>query len=1349
MTYMLDLINQKDSKHFFVRLCCLLFFCFSFSRLTSQTIIFDHLHTEDGLSELSVQAIYQDELERMWIATKDGLNLYDGKSIEVFRPIPGDSTSLIGHNIINITGNRKGKIYIHCMTGVHSYDLREEKFQLISGDGIERISMGKECLWASFRNKLYFLDRNTNKFGLYYTFSEGINITSILETEKGRLYIGTRESGLKILDPEKNESIIPISENIICTYLDLSKRLWIGTLKGGLYRVDPDGTIVNYKNDPYCKTSISNNFVRAINEDGNGNIWIGTFNGLNKLDVLQSHFAHFSHREQIRYSLGSNSIWCITKDTQGSFWIGSYYGGVDIFNPDYLFNFYSTTSNGSIGLCDGIVGRTLEDPEGNMWICSENSGLNFFNRKKNTFVPYLNKNIGINPKVNASIKDIYYDKDGNCIWIGTHLDGLHKMDLSSKKAVRINFTKNTAGNDYVRCIIPYEDKLLLGTHNSVYLFDKKTNSAHPLLENDKEHLSDRQIWDMFIDSKKRFWFSTSSEIYCYQLNNQELKIYRHDPLNNCSLQNGNLYVFAEDNKHQIWVGSAGGGISVLNEQDSCFRSFNTLNSHIIDNYVVDIACTPSDYLIVATNKGLSRFTIRTANFKNIYSYDIFPFSGLKERSLYITQSNELVVGGVYGMVILNENELDVEAKEYSLNLSALYVNNLRIKPGDKTGILKQSLNYTDEIELKSHKHTVFSIDFAVSNYAKTFHPVVYYKLEGFDSEWITASPNERITYTNLSAGNYKLILKSEVEQNSNFRTYKELKINVSPPFYKSTLALILYCIFIIATIVLFFVYYSAHVRLKSSLIYAEKEKMNVAELNRLKLQFFTNISHELRTPITLIISQLESILRIGDLSSLVSRKTLNVLRNTDKMNRLVTELLDFTKQELGYLKLRIYERDLVHYMGEICFPFSEYAIEKEIHFQLNLPDSPIVIWFDSVQLEKVVHNLLINAFRFTPKNGTIKVDVFQNGRSGIIQISDSGCGIPPESISHIFDRFYQADKGGNNQGSSGIGLALSKGIVELHGGKISVENNTTEGCMFSVYLPFGDIHFDLAKVIKVGGEVLTKSEIEFINPNYLDPEQSTSYKQNEIEKYSILLVEDNQEVMPILIDIFTPFCDIHQASNGVQAFIKAEEVQPDLILSDIMMPEMDGLELCKKIKSNLNTSHIPLILLTARAGVEHIVFGLANGADDYIIKPFNSSILLARCNNIVNNRKSLQAIYCHNPNLDPKVIAVTHLDQQLLDKAIKIIEENLMNFEFNVDKFAKEMNLGRTNLFRKIKGITGHTPNDFILNIRLKKSLILLKEHPEIPIYQIAEMVGFEEQTYFMKCFKKYFGKTPSQYRNQ
>lgn len=1333
---------QKEKRRVVIHLLAVAILCqFIFSpKIWSQSLLFHHLKIENGLSEYSVQAIYQDELGRLWIATRDGLNLYNGKNIEVFRPIMNDTTSIIGHDVYNVTGNRKGEIYIHCMTGVMLYDMEQKKFHTVVAQGIERISMGKEHLWASYKNKLYALNNKTKKLVTYHSFDKNINITCINEACNGNIYIGTRDNGLIILYKDKRTAHSFSNENIICIFEDNKHNQWIGTLKNGLYCIKENNEIVHYKHDPNNENSLSNDFIRCINQDNLGNIWIGTFYGLNLLHTQEEKFDHYFHSDEKQYSIGSNSIWCILKDNQGSLWIGSFYGGVDILNPEYLFNNYYTPGKDEKGLCGGVIGSVAEDESGNLWICSENTGLNFFNKKQRTFQWFLNENKNQTTSTKGALKDVCYDHQQHCLWIGYHLKGLNRMDIKSKKVERIHFTDVSAGNDYVRRIVPFENKLLLGTHNSVYLFNKDNRTAHPLFDNNKYKLTEKQIWDMFLDSKQRLWFSTSSEIYCYSMKSKKMSAYQYNPNDSTSLQNGNLYVFTEDKSHHIWVGSAGGGIALFNEEYQKFKRFNTANSLLIDNYVLNIATTPENNLLIATDKGISWFNTRNHSFVNYHNTDIYPFMALTERSLHVTKSGDLVIGSVNGMSIIKEDDLKMKDKKFSINFYSLSINNNIVKPGDNTRVLNKAIEYTDTINLYP-KHTVLSINYSISNYIKAIRPIVYYRLTGFNNKWIQTSSSE-IVYTNLSPGTYNLQIKAEAGGSGQFSSLKSLCIVVHPPFYKTAWAYTIYVILAILLFWWFIRYYTYLIRMKSSLQYAKREKLHIEQLNQMKIQFFTNISHELLTPITLIISQLESILQLSDIHSGISKKVLSTLHNTDKMNRLINELLDFSKEERGNLRLNISEQDIVKFTDEVSQPFKEYATNKNIRFSFSSTETSMQLWFDKIQLEKVIYNLLSNAFKYTKPGDSIAIHLSKKEESILIEISDTGYGISPEAIDKVFDRFYQEKKSYNVQGS-GIGLALSKEIVKAHGGSISVESEVGKGSTFTVCLLQGDAHFDYNKVQKTGTEQQEIAKVIAYEKETEEIEQTPKTK----KEYSILIVEDNEEMLNILAEIFTPYYDVHLASNGAEGLRQAESIQPHIILSDIMMPVMNGIELCKKIKSNLNTCHIPVVLLTARIAVEHIIFGLTNGADDYVIKPFNAKILLARCNNIIKNREILQSYYKSNPVSDTKAIATNRLDQELLDKATLIVEKYMQDIDFDIDLFAKEMCLGRTNLFRKIKGITGQTPNEFIITTRLKKSLSILKEHPQMPIYQVAMMVGFKEDSYFMRCFKKNFGKTPSEYR--
>lgn len=1348
-----------------------------------QTILFDQLQTDDGISEYSVNAIHQDGFGRIWIATRDGLNIYDGKSVEVFRPKAGDTGPILGHNVYNVTGDGKEMIYIHCMMGLMAYDLRYKRFDTICESDVERIAMGREHLWFSFQNRLSRLDQD-NKPVSYYLFNDDINITAICEASDGMIYVGTRDHGLLTLDSNRKVASVIKAIEVVCIFEDAEHVIWVGSSRNGLYRVG-NNRIVNYRSDARDENSLSNDFVRCINQDNRGNYWIGTFHGLNRLDPTTGRFTRYYHSDSQSNSLGDNSIWCITRDRQGTMWIGSFYGCVNKFNPDYLFNHYYTPGNSGKSLCGKVVGSVAEDETGNLWVCSENSGLNYLDRKKDRFNWFWQDKGGFYDFQKGALKDILYDRQERCLWICTHLNGLHRMDLRSGRIERINFTANPPGNDFVRRIKPYGDQLILGTHNSVYLFDKRTRKAEPLVDNRRNNLEYRQIWDMLIDRQGRLWFSTSSEIYCYSFESGALVRYGYDPSDPNSLQEGNLYVFAEDADGRLWVGSAGGGIALFDEQTRQFHRFDTSNSGLLDDYVLGMVETPMGNLLVATNKGLSCFDHRNGLFH--HCVNSYPTLMLSERPLHRLKSGEIVICSINGMLIAEEEELNIKSQRFSIYFSKLYVNNMEIRPGDDSGILQEVVEYTDTIRLGPN-HTSLRLDFTVPNYVNALRPIVEYRLEGFNEEWVPLDLHDNINFTNLAPGHYRLIVRCRMESTGEEASRAELHIFVRSPLYKTFGAYVFYLLLFLLILGTVIRAYTNHIRLKTSLDSVEREKRYMQELNDMKLNFFANVSHELKTPLTLITSQLEAISRQNNLPAPLSKKILNVLRNTDKMSRLIGEILDFQKQGNQLLRLHFRLYDLVSYVREVCVPFREYAVSRGIllHIVSRLPDNqPLPVRFDKVQFEKVIYNLLSNAFKATKAGDTITVSVSREENRAILQVQDTGYGIAQENIHRIFDRFYQ-EKVGAWQSGSGIGLALTKGIVEAHGGTIRVESKPNEGAVFTVSLPletgdaesiheFAPEHGDEGCIVEDDreltevGEPVSEEYGHSADPGFpeepaREPEPGAEtevrpldagpehpldpFWESEPQKTcTILIVEDNAELLETLAEIFAPFYHVITASNGAEGLQLTESRQPDLVLSDVMMPVMDGVEMCKKIKSNFNTCHIPVVLLTARGAVEHIIFGLQHAADDYILKPFNITLLLARCNNIIKNRLALQAHYMHSPQSDIRQIATNPNDQELLGRAVKLIEENLDNADFDIDTFAREMCLGRSNLFRKIKGVTGQTPNEFIVNIRLKKSLDLLKEHPDMPVYQIAMMVGFNEDTYFMRCFKKAFGKTPSQYR--
>ena len=647
------------------------------------------------------------------------------------------------------------------------------------------------------------------------------------------------------------------------------------------------------------------------------------------------------------------------------------------------------------------------------------------------------------------------------------------------------------------------------------------------------------------------------------------------------------------------------------------------------------------------------------------------------------------------------------------------------------------------------------MEFATFNYNSDRNRLFEYYLDGFDKVW-TQTSGTTVTYTNLPPGDYTLKVRS-MENKESLKDAICLNIHVSAPFYATIWAYLFYVLCLTALMVAFVRFKTRQAALRSSLEFERKEKERIEELNQVKLRFFTNISHEFRTPLTLILGQIEVLMQM-DLGTTVYNRIQRIYKNAWHMRNLISELLDFRKQEQGYLKLRVEEQNLVTFTRQIYMCFYEYAQKKEITYRFDSVEETISVWFDPIQLQKVIFNLLSNAFKYTSNKGNITVEVRKVASQAVVSVCDTGIGIPVEHISKIFDRFYQTDNASSSSSftlGTGIGLALAKGIMNMHHGKIEVESTVGEGTKFILSLPLGNRHFsDEEMAVTEGRESLIIPESSVSSYGQLmaeeikEPESQKNI--DEEDKPTILLVDDNTELLSMLEDIFLPMYNVHTACNGREGLEMAQQIQPDLIVSDVIMPEMSGKDLCYKIKTNVELSHISVVLLTAQTSVEYVVEGLMFGADDYITKPFNIKVLVARCNNLIKNKKRLIAHYAGKVITEsPVAEAINEKDKELLMKCVNIVRENFENPDFDVTALASELCMGRSKLYMQFKQMTGLTPNEFILKVKLDEAMSLLTDHPELNITEISVRLGFSSPRYFSKSFKAFFGIAPQGVRSR
>lgn len=1307
-------------------------------------VYFEHLNMKNGLSHFTINSLYQDEHGIVWIGTVDGLNRYDGNEIMVYKKLLDDTTALYANNIRNINGDKNGNLFLKCHNALVCFNLKTEKTMTIRRNNVTSIHYGKERLWFSSSDSiLSYRPLAENNLELHLRLQDkSTRISALLETSKRLLFVATNNSGVIAFD--RNKKIVKKWDlnDAIYLYEDSKKNVWICTRYSGLHKIDFNGNHVTYKHNPSNIESLPDNFVRTICEDDFGNYWLGLFKGLAKFNLDKESFTLIEYEKQATHGISNSSVWTIMKDNQGTIWAGTYNGAINLHNPKYsIFNFYGAYNTPN-SLNGPVIGRIIEDSKGNLWIGADGGGLNYFDRKKNTYKSYQATGKGNSLSINY-IKTIWLDEKRNNLWMGTHMGGLNKLNLHTGEFRLFEHDPrkpSSIPDNNVRKIVHRNDKLYLATQNSIGVFDLKTETCTTMLF-DSIDLTQRTLPDLFLDSKDRLWFATSSKVFALDMKTNRLtKFITHNYVRQ----------FFEDSKNRLLMGTNGDGILMLNEEKQQIEYYSDFDKHLPSKYILDIGESNGGYYYISTNGGLLVVDTELRNSQVLNSSNGFPLEAINENSLYITDKNEVFVGGINGMVSFNENDLNIPRVDYAVNITGIRVNNQIVKPGDES-IIKQSLPYLDEIVLKP-KHSVITILFSTTNYVNVLKTDVQYQLVGFDKEWIDANYQQNITYTNLNPGTYTLRLRGKTKTDAGIFPASAITITVLPPFYKTTFAYILYIIIILSIIITIFRFYTSKIQLSTSLEYEKREKKHIEELNQSKLRFFTNISHEFRTPLTLIINQIEVVLQMGYVPQSIYNRLLNVMRNANRMKKLISELIDFRKYEQGFLKLKVSENDLIPFLNEIFLSFKELAQSKEINYTFEYKQPEIKLWFDINQMEKVFYNLLVNAFKYTPTKGKITLRVEVVEYNVLIYVIDNGVGIDEKSINLIFDRFYQVENHSSDwttRQGSGIGLALAKGVVNMHYGKIGVNSDPNNGSKFWVKLPLGDNHFSAEqRVESQDKDHLSIAELSVPDRQFIEEIISSQKEANSVNS-TILIIEDHEELLSLLANIFQPIYKVITAVDGVDGFEKAVKHQPDIILSDVMMPKMSGVEMCSKLKSNFDTSHIPIVLLTAQTAADYVVQGLLTGADDYIVKPFNQKVLVTRCNNLVNSRKLLQKKFALQLDFEPQIIATNSIDQQLLEKATLIVDKNIDNADFDVNVFASELCLSRTNLFKKLKGITGQTPNDFILNIRLKKSIYYLLYRPDICIADIAVRVGFGSTSYYIRKFNFLYGVTPAQYRKQ
>lgn len=1372
-------------RHF---LCCV-FLTLSTLLISAQapTLKFKHISTEQGLSNSTIESIYQDKRGFIWFGTRDGLNRFDGYQMVVYRYDHRDSSSISDNFIRYIYEDRHQNLWVGTINGLNRFDVAKNNFVRYKHNPGSSTSLsnnlvnciyedGKGRLWIStFGGGLNLFKPDQNVFIHYQHDPERTrslsddHVNFLYEDTQGNFWVAT-ENGLNLFNPEagsfknynnldpfareKGNNVIRVikedrqgnlllatADNGLIIYNDKEKIFrqfrhqekdpsslasnlvrsllvdkkgdtWVGSVNGGLdYFHAPSGTFYHYQNEPDNAFSLSQRTASALFEDNQGNLWVGTHRGGVNLYMPNIEKFTLYRQEPFPNSLSYNDVKAFCEDSKGNIWIGTDGGGLNLFNREkntfqhYKYDPYNPKTIGS-----NEVLHIMEDSEGNLWAGTWGGGLNLFNRSTGTFTRYLHDPMDTSTISSNYVQKVFEDHTGN-LWIATYYGGLNRMDRKTRRFRRVldDTTRSTrlSGNNMVSITEDREGNIWVGTD------DGGLNCIH----------------------------AASGKILHY-FNKEE-----RDP---------DLRILFVDSKGRVWVGQT--GLYLFDKQKNTFSLF-TDKAGLSTEFIKGIAEDDIGNFWISTSNGITQFNPENLSFKKYNTAD--GLQGLEfEANAYLeAKDGQLFFGGVNGFNSFFPDNIKTNTFIPPVYITDFQIFNKHILAGEKDSPLEKDISLTDRLRL-SYKQSTFSFGFAALNYTALENNQYAYKLESWDDDWNYVGNERKASYTNLSPGRYTFRVKASNNDGVWNEMGSSIIIVITPPFWETWWFRILVLTTIVSAVIGFY-------NFKRRLELRKLEESKREEMHQVQLQFFTNISHEFRTPLSLILGPVEK-LQKEDPRATNSHYYKVIHRNANRLMNLINELMDFRKSEAGVLKLHVMPGSISPFLNEIYEEFSELAIEKKMKFTVNAPEETKEIWFDRQVLEKIAINLISNSFKYTADGGTITVEIlesldnfkpaFENelilkndyqGKQYIyLRVVDNGIGISKDSIAHLFERYYKITEA---HMGSGIGLAFVKSLTFLHKGHIYVYSSRSQGTEIIIGIPVSKDDYD-SKERWVNNNKETGARLESIQSKYEQDaapvEELPVSSQKEPEQRAvphILVVDDNEELRNFLKESLSGHYHITEATDGQYGLAKAREEFPDLIISDVMMPGMDGNEFCRLIKEDIETSHIPFLMLTAKDAIESRIEGVESGADFYFAKPLSIQLLTLTIRNILSQKSKLKERYFRDHHAEAKELVHSRKDKEFMDQLISIIESHLAHPDMDVDYICTQMGMSRTRLYQKIKNITGQSIGEFIRTIRFKKAAQLMT-HQDVSLTEVMYSVGIQTQSYFTKAFKKEFGKTPSQF---
>lgn len=1299
-------------------------------------VSFTHIGLEDGLSQSTVLSITQDVQGNMWFATFNGVNRFDGYDFTVYRHETGNAGSIGDNMVYAVKADGKGGVWVGTNNWLSYYDADRDAFRNYRCPQKEEdvrvmqiADVDDSRLLVNTSAGLYVFhvaDTSFVQSGLPADLFR-LKATAIYRS-KDSLYIGAKD-GLWMYSfasrTLEHLHALPLGRKEILTLLQHGNHLWIGTEGDGLYRMDRTTRELRHYTAG-GPDGLSSNFVRSLALDARNRLWVGTFTSLDIYDEATGRFQVYTSNRRQNRSLSQSSIRSIFMDSQGGMWLGTYFGGLNYYHPlRERFRHIRFSPEGN-SLNDNVIGCITEDRAGNLWIGTNNGGVNYYDIRSGEYT-YYTKEQGLGSN---DVKAIYVDEQAGKVYIGTHTGGLNILDRRTGRIESLMPETTRLTNMNVFAIQPCADgrHLWIGTLEGLVHFDKATKTFSDIKGN--VSLGVKRIRTLLLDRENRLWVGGEDGLAVCSGKGDSLSSVRMVS-GESAFESATVYGVFEASDGDIWIATRNGLYGFSAGRDSVVHY--SVADGMPDAIVYGVLEDEKHRLWISTDNGLSCFDPESRKFRNFTDVDGLQSNQFTPYACCLASSGEMYFGGINGITAFHPERLQDNPYAPRAVISELRLFGDPVHPNDQTGILQKHISLTDRITL-NHKQSSFALSFVVSNYIAGKHNTFAYKLDGYDKRWFVVDDNQRwATYANLPHGTYNFLVKVANNDGKWCDEVTSLEIKVLPAWYQTWWAIALFALMIIGVITLVIRFY-----------WERADKVRQKELQEVKTRFFINISHELRTPLTLIVAPLQDLLdKVTD--KWVRSQLEYMKRNTDRLLHLVNQLMDYRRAEKGVFELRVKCINVGQIVEKNFRYYEPLARKKHIDYNLRSELGGRQVWCDASYIELILNNLLSNAFKYTNDGQSIFVNLKAAGDDLLLQVQDTGVGIPVNKQAKIFERFYQVE---SEHIGSGIGLSLVQKLVELHHGRIEVDSAVGKGSCFSVYLPLSREAY--AEEELSGG---TQQEEPVYSTNardmyIVDTEEALEPAESDVDtdrKETILVVEDNDEIRHYMSRGLERFFIVKEVENGEEAveLLKTEEIS--LILTDVMMPVMDGIQLCRYVKQNLKTCHIPVIILSAKAEVKDQLDGLQVGADDYIAKPFSLSVVVMKIKNILRTHYRAIEHYSKSLEIEPEKIALNRLDEEFLSKAVSVVEKNLEKPDFSADDFALEMGMSRSSLHLKMKGITGESTTEFIRKIRFNQACKLLKEG-RYNVAEISTMVGFSTPSYFSTSFKKYIGCMPSEY---